>query len=453
MCLDFLVTLFEQHVDAVALIWNDQSYSYQWLLDRVLYWLDRLSQEKILSGTIVVLYADFSPNSVALFLALIRHQCIIVPLAISTVAVDKQVALAQGEVMISIDSVDQVQVDHLSISAKHDLYDQLRQVRHPGLVLFSSGSTGQVKAIVHDLALLVEKKLIKRRSLRTVLFLLYDHIGGINTMLYVLSNVGCMVCLRNRSPDKVLRAIEKYHIELLPTSPTFINLILLSEAYKRYDLRSLKVITYGTEPMLESTLVRCQKLFPHVKLQQTYGLSEVGILRSKSKNSDSVWLKVGGDGFQTRIVNNMLQIKAYSAMLGYLNAPSPFTEEGWLETGDLVESDGDYIRILGRQSEIINVGGEKVYPVEVENIIFSFDNVADVIVYGEKNLLVGNIVCAHVCLRQSEDKRAFIMRLKKFCQDKLQDYKIPIKVFISDKQLYTNRFKKDRGRYIQSCTK
>ena len=122
--------------------------------------------------------------------------------------------------------------------------------------------------------------------------------------------------------------------------------------------------------MLESTLVRCQKLFPHVKLQQTYGLSEVGILRSKSKNSDSVWLKVGGDGFQTRIVNNMLQIKAYSAMLGYLNAPSPFTEEGWLETGDLVESDGDYIRILGRQSEIINVGGEKVYPVEVENIIF-----------------------------------------------------------------------------------
>lgn len=89
-----------------------------------------------MSGTIVVLYADFSPNSVALFLALIRHQCIIVPLAISTVAVDKQVALAQGEVMISIDSVDQVQVDHLSISAKHDLYDQLRQVRHPGLVLF-----------------------------------------------------------------------------------------------------------------------------------------------------------------------------------------------------------------------------------------------------------------------------------------------------------------------------
>ena len=97
---------------------------------------------------------------------------------------------------------------------------------------------------------------------------------------------------------------------------------------------------------------------------QTYGLSELGILRSKSKGPDSLWVKVGGEGFETRVIEGLLEVKAKSAMLGYLNAPSPFTEDGWFKTGDSVLTDGEFIKILGRESEIINVGGEKVYPME-----------------------------------------------------------------------------------------
>ena len=111
-------------------------------------------------------------------------------------------------------------------------------------------------------------------------------------------------------------------------------------------------MTYGTEVMPESTLKQFHELFPKVLLLQTYGLSEVGILRSKSKSSDSLWVKVGGEGFETRVVDGMLEIKAKSAMLGYLNAESPFTEDGWFKTGDAVEVDGEYIRILGRKSEM-----------------------------------------------------------------------------------------------------
>lgn len=93
--------------------------------------------------------------------------------------------------------------------------------------------------------------------------------------------------------------------------------------YKKFDLSSLQTVTYGTEVMPESTLKRFHALYPNIKLQQTYGLSEVGILRSKSKSSDSLWVKVGGEGFETRIVDGLLEIKAKSAMLGYLNAPVP----------------------------------------------------------------------------------------------------------------------------------
>ena len=146
--------------------------------------------------------------------------------------------------------------------------------------------------------------------------------------------------------------------------------------------------------------------FPDIKLLQTYGLSEVGILRSKSKSSDSLWVKVGGEGFETRVVDGMLEIKAKSAMLGYLNVPSPFTEDGWFKTGDAVEVDSEYIKILGRKSEIINVGGEKVYPQEVENVILEIDNVAEVTVYGEKNPIIGNIVCAKVRFNRDEEKKS-----------------------------------------------
>jgi long-chain acyl-CoA synthetase len=241
-----------------------------------------------------------------------------------------------------------------------------------------------------------------------------------------------------------LAAIERHHVELLPTSPTFLNLAIVSEAYQRYDLSSLQLVTYGTEPMPEPTLRRFHELFPNVRLSQTYGLSEVGILRSRSKSSDSLWVKVGGEGYETRVVDGMLEIKAKSAMLGYLNAPSPFTEDGWFQTGDRVEVDGEFIRILCRDSEIINVGGQKVFPTEVENVIRELDNIADVTVAGEAHPITGNIVVAEVVLREEEDRKALTQRLKKHCRERLEPYKTPVKIKIASRIRHSERFKKVR---------
>jgi long-chain acyl-CoA synthetase len=416
------------------------------VLDRVEYWKQEILANQIARGAVTIVEADFSPNSIALFLALVDHACILVPLTGSVESKkDEFVEIAQGEVAFVFDANDHVEIKKLPYSANHEFYQQLRIKEHPGLILFSSGSTGKSKAAVHDLSFILDKFKVPRHSLRSITFLLYDHIGGVNTMLYNLSNAGCIITVSNRTPDEVLHAVEKYRIELLPTSPTFINLILLSEAYKRYDLESLQTVTYGTEPMPESTLKRFHQLFPETRLLQTYGLSEVGILRSKSKSSDSLWVKVGGEGFETRIVDGILQIKAKSAMLGYLNAPSPFTEDGWFHTGDAVEVDGEYIKILGRKSEIINVGGEKVYPAEVESVIQEMDNIADVTVYGEKNPIIGNIVTAKISLSQDEPPKELSIRLKAFCRERLDAYKIPVKVKIVEKAQHSERFKKLRA--------
>jgi len=290
---------------------------------------------------------------------------------------------------------------------------------------------------------------MKRRQLRTMCFLLFDHIGGVNTLLYTLSNAGCVVTVQRRRPELVCAAIEKWRVELLPTSPTFLNLLLLSEAYRRYDLSSLRMVTYGTEVMLESTLRRVREVLPGVELMQTYGLSELGILRSKSRSSDSLWMKVGGEGFETRVVDGLLEIKARSAMLGYLNATSPFTEDGWFKTGDAVEVDGDYIRILGRRSEIINVGGEKVYPAEVESALQLMEGVNEVVATGERNAITGEVVTAKVKLDTNETVAEFRRRMYAFCEGKLPRFKIPQKVVLVTDGLRSDRFKKLRSEPVR----
>jgi len=221
-------------------------------------------------------------------------------------------------------------------------------------------------------------------------------------------------------------------------------LLLISEAYRRYDLSSLKLITYGTEVMPESTLKKIHEIFPNVEIQQTYGLSEIGILRSKSKEPNSLWVKIGGEGFEIKVVENTLWVRAKSAMMGYLNAPSPFDAEGWMNTQDLVEVDGEYIKILGRQSDIINVGGQKVFPAEVESILMQMDNIKDASVRSEKNPLTGNIVVASVVLDRPEDLTNIKKRVRMFCKDKLESYKIPVKIEIRDEVKHTERFKKVR---------
>ena len=445
MFIDFLVERFEGARDSDAIVWRDRAWSYGWLADEVARWTRRLDEASVPPGSVVSLEADFSPTAVALLLALIERKAIVVPLTSSVESQKPEFReVAQVEVIATVDRNDDASFEPTGRDADHDLIRSLKDQGHPGLVLFSSGSTGKSKGSLHDFAPLLEKFHVPRHSKRAITFLLFDHIGGVNTLLYTLSNTGCVITTEDRSPDAVCRAIETHRAELLPTSPTFLNLLLLSEAHRRHDLSSLELVTYGTEVMPESTLQRFHALFPDIRLLQTYGLSEVGILRSKSKSSDSLWVKVGGEGFETRVVDGLLEIKAASAMLGYLNHESPFTDDGWFKTGDAVEVDGDYIRILGRRSEIINVGGEKVYPAEVESELQLLDGVEDVAVIGERHPITGQIVTAQVKLSTDESPPDFRRRMNAFLRERLPRYKIPRKVTLTDESMHGARFKKMR---------
>jgi acyl-CoA synthetase (AMP-forming)/AMP-acid ligase II len=131
-------------------------------------------------------------------------------------------------------------------------------------------------------------------------------------------------------------------------------------------------------------------------------------------------------------------------MLGYLNAPSPFDADGFFDTGDLVETDGEWVRFLGRDSDVINVGGQKVHPAEVESVLLQMEHVGDVVVRGEPHPLTGQIVTATVRLAQPEAPLDFKVRMRRFCLERLAPYKVPAKVRFTTEAIHSARFKRIR---------
>lgn len=443
MFVDFLVRRLKNNSGKTAIIWREEEYTYQWLLEKIDEARAFLEKNHIHKGQVVALRSDFNPYSIAILIALIENANIIVPISYAVKAIDEFYEVSQVESIIEITNGSFI-IARRNKEVSHSLLLKLRQKRHPGLVLFSSGTTGKSKAAVHDFVLLLDKFKVERHTLRTIAFLLFDHIGGLNTLFYTLSNAGTAVALDDRDPENVCRLIEKYKVELLPTSPSFMNMILISCAYENYDLSSLKMVTYGTEVMPQQTLRRFNQLFPNVQLKQTYGLSELGIMRTKSKSSDSLWLKAGGEGYQTKIVDGVLYIKAKSAMFGYLNAPSPFDEEGWFNTQDKVEVDGEWIKILGRETDIISVGGQKVYPAKVESVLLQIGNILEVSIFGKANPIMGNVVAARVNLSEYEPRSSLKKRIRKHCKGKLESFETPAFIEITEEKQVSDRFKKVR---------
>lgn len=433
--------------DAPAIHESGVEFSYAQLMDRCDRWSGHLEEQAIGAGSVCGFIGDYSLDTCALVLALMQANAVFAPFTPAVKSeIPKYVATAGVEAIIRRDERGEWATTRTGLTSTNPLIAQFRKQRAPGLVVFTSGSTGEPKGILHSCERVLQKFMTVRRPHRTVLFLLMDHFGGFNTLLGVFANGGVGICLRDRSPDAVCDAIEGGRATLLPTTPTFLNLLIASGAYRGRDLSSMSLITYGTEVMSEVTLQRAREVFPSAELKQTYGLSELGVLRSKSEASASTFVRLGGPGFEVKIVDDTLWIRSEANMVGYLNAPSPFDNEGWLCTGDKVEQKGDFVRILGRESDMINVGGQKVFPIEVEAVLCEAENVSDAAVRAARHPLLGSVVHATVTLLRPEDPVTLRERLRRHCAGRLARYKVPVRFEVVSDLAVSERHKKLRDK-------
>ena len=441
--MSFILDKFKSFNSKNAIVFEDRIYTYEEFVKQIKDYKDILDKHNI-SSKVVVILGDYSFYNLALFFALYENKNIIVPITSNIKKVqDDFIEESFCQTIIKTDEKNLL-IQNLKTTFSHNIIDNLREKNSSGLILFSSGSTGKPKAMIHNLDTLIDSfKDKKEKSMNMLVFLMFDHIGGLNTVFNALCMGACLIIPKIKDAKTICELIEKYKIMVLPSSPTFLNLILISEEYKNYDLSSLRMITYGTETMPQSLLLKLKEVFPKVKFLQTFGTSETGISTTSSKSSNSLFMKLEDINGEYKIVENELWLRSKTQVLGYLNASmDSFTSDGWFKTGDLVEVDGEYIKIIGRAKEVINVGGQKVLPAEVESIILEMEEISDCMVYAEQNAITGQTVVCDVVLNQEVEN--IKKRVRVFCKDRLDTYKIPTKVNVVDKTNFSDRFKKIR---------
>jgi len=429
--MDFTSDIFHALSNQAAIIDYQQRYSYATLSDDIGSAYHRLA-EQIPEGAKVVLLSPCTYQSIVVLFALARNGNIVAPLIPSEDTTQKgKLGEFDPGFSISFDHGEMILSENQPGSQWDPLVETIIKNRHAGLVLFSSGTSGKPKAILHDLTNLITHYQSKKKHRYRIfmLFLLFDHIGGLNTIFNVLFTGGCLVIPEKRTPEGICREIERHGVDILPVSPGFLNLLLLSRMDEQFDLSSLKAITYGTEPMPLQLLHQLKSILPKIRFIQTFGTSETGIIQLRSFSGNSTAFSISDPDVEYKIENRELLIRSKLQFVGYLNNQVPAREGNWYPTGDIVEQTEDgMLKIVGRKSNIINIGGQKVFPEEIEAVLYEHPCVGDCVAYSQKNAITGQIVVCDVVLTSCPGTESELKKeLRSYCFNKLERYKVPVK--------------------------
>jgi len=250
------------------------------------------------------------------------------------------------------------------------------------------------------------------------------------TMLLPLTTGAVVVPLKRFTPELALQTIEEARVTVLLAIPSMYRLMVRAQAAHQRDVSSMRVAIAGGEG-LPQEVKRSFEEACGITLLEGYGLTESSpVISFNPPGADRPGtVGIALPDVETRIAEDgELLVKGPNVMRGYRNKPgdtaAAITPDGWLMTGDMASIDDDgYISIVGRKKEMIIVGGENVFPAEVENALSSHPAVFEVAVIGKPDQRRGEQVAAYVVLAEGEE--AVDNELKEWCRERLAPYKVP----------------------------
>ncbi len=264
--------------------------------------------------------------------------------------------------------------------------------REPGfrLTLFTSGTTGRPKKVTHDLAGLTRMLRVSSRHVASVWGLAYNptHIAGVQVVLQALFNRNPLVHLFQAAPERVVEWVREAGVTHLSATPSFYRLLLPQATV----LGSVRAVTLGGERAGAGLLAELAKLFPAARIRNLYASTEAGTLFE----AEGEWFVVP-EALRDRVRIEEGGLTVHRSLLGTLDGGEDGGE--WFATGDLVErASGEPLRfrVLGREQEGVSVGGHKVNPAEVEEVLTRCPGVREARVFGRANSVLGQILCAEV---------------------------------------------------------
>jgi len=284
------------------------------------------------------------------------------------------------------------------------------------LGLFTSGSTGLPKLVWQPISNLARGVRTGGRHAESVWALAYNptHIAGLQVFLQALAN-GCpLVDVFGLDRAGVLTALESHRVTHVSATPSFYRLLLPIER----PLEQVISVTLGGESSDQAFLQRLRALFPAARFHNIYASTEAGTLLVAE--GDVFAIAPGLEG-RVRLADGRVHV--HRSLLGEFAGRGA---EEWYDTGDVVEITSESplrFRIVARQRDWINVGGNKVNPREVEGVLEEHGAVARARVFGRTNSVVGSLLCAEVVLRPGMTVAE--SQLREFVGTRLQPFKVP----------------------------
>ena len=314
---------------------------------------------------------------------------------------------------------------YADLKSVDELIERLDNIKNAQITFFTSGTTGRPKKVSHRLQSIT--RFVKRESRHTsdIWGFAYNptHIAGVQVFFQALLNKNKIVRLFGLSIDEIFDTIEKEKITYISATPTFYRMLIS----RNVSFDFVKRITSGGEKFDKKTSSLLAKIFPNAKITNVYASTEVGTLFA---SQDDIFVVKDEVKNLIKIVDNELLL--HESLLGQTADLSRTGQ--WYETGDLVEVIAENplsIKFVSRQGEMINVGGYKVNPSEVEDAILSLESVSQVRVFGKKNSVLGNVICAEVVAKSLDEKS-----IRDYLKTRLQEFKIPrIIKFVEDIKL------------------
>ncbi|HQJ90500.1 MAG TPA: class I adenylate-forming enzyme family protein [Paludibacteraceae bacterium] len=287
------------------------------------------------------------------------------------------------------------------------------------IVLYTSGTTGRPKRVAHKLDSITRGTKVSEKYRENVWAFAYNptHFAGLQVFFQAFYNQNPMIYIFDVNRKEVENVLRRYNVTHISATPTFYRSIL---PYIREVVPSVERATMGGEKYDKNLEAQLLKVFPNADVRNVYASTEAGSIFSAKGDIFSISPRIAD---KVRFAEDG-ELLIHKSLLG--ESDTFQLDEDWYRTGDIVEMiDESHFKFVSRKTEMINIGGYKVNPHEVEDEIKKIDGVVDVIVKARSNRITGNILVAEVKINDGIDKREKEKEITKILEKRLQSWKIP----------------------------
>lgn len=270
-------------------------------------------------------------------------------------------------------------------------------------LLHTSGTTGRPKKIAHNTESLCASLRLSEIATSHCWGLTYkpNKFAGLQVLLQSLLNGDCLVdCTLGTLDEKVALMVDN-KVGAISATPSWWRQLVMTQ---NLESLTLSRITLGGEIADQQLLNALSSRFPSARIFHIYASTEAGVgfaVSDKKAGFPLTWIKQGVNKTQLKIKNDLLWIKPFSDNLKLNTATKTIETDhlGYINTQDVVSIEGERVYFKGRINGAINVGGHKVFPETVENVLLTSPLVAQVRAYGKENKILGSIVVADIVLK------------------------------------------------------